>query len=161
MTPFSSKKKTLFFILIMVFPLLIISSISVSAKTSIKNSLELDLFAERYAFTPNKIIVTYGTNVTLILHSKDIIHGFFLEGYDLTQTICNEHNFTLSFIANKIGTYIFKCYEPACGPYHPYMVGSLTVIPDNQLSFQFFTVFGAFLFITSIFLLKWRKSISD
>jgi len=146
------------FILAMQSPIVFITTSSTQTVSNSVQSIELHLYAEKYEFTPNKITVPYGTNLTLILHAKDRIHGFYLEGYDVTQTICNEHDFTISFVTNKAGTFIFKCNEPACGPYHPYMVGSLTVTPDNQLSLQYVIMTFAFIVITSVFIIKWRKS---
>ncbi len=151
-------KKIVIIVLILLSPLFLVMSFNTQTNSPPKQSIIMDLNAEKYEFTPNKITVPYNTNLTLILHSKDTIHGFYLEGYDLKQTICNEHYFTLSFITNKVGTFIFKCNEPACGPYHPYMIGSLTVTPDRQLSLQYVVITFALLVVTSIFIVKWRKS---
>jgi heme/copper-type cytochrome/quinol oxidase subunit 2 len=63
------------------------------------------------------------------MHATDNIHGFWLEGYNIKQLMCEDHAFTLSFITNKAGTFLFRCSEPACGPYHPYMSGQFRVEP--------------------------------
>jgi cytochrome c oxidase subunit 2 len=139
-------------------PIILGNSLPVMAEEQVSESKEIHLYAEKYEFTPNKITIPYGTNLTLILHAKDRIHGFFLEGYDITQTMCNEHDFTITFMTNKIGTFIFKCNEPACGPYHPYMVGSITVTPNNQLTTQYVVIAIAFIIITVVFINQRRKS---
>ena len=154
-------QKRLILFLILLSQIVMINSIIATNATQPNKTVEMNLTAEKYEFSPNKITVSVGTNLTIILHSKDRIHGFYLEGYDLTQTICNEHYFTISFIANKAGTFIFKCNEPACGPYHPYMVGSLTVTPNIQMSVQSVVILIPFIFITSSFIIKWRKSIGN
>ncbi|MHA2337522.1 MAG: hypothetical protein ACXACX_09470 [Candidatus Hodarchaeales archaeon] len=95
--------------------------------------LEIHLSATSYEFSPNRIIVPLNVNLTLILHAEDKIHGFWLDSYNLKQTMCNDHDFTLSFITNKAGSFKFRCSEPACGPYHPYMTGVLKVEDDSAL----------------------------
>jgi len=120
--------------------------------------VELHLNASTYKFTPNKLVANIGYNVTIYLHALDRIHGFYLEGYDISQTMCNEHDFSISFIADKVGTFLFRCDEPACGPYHPYMVGSLTINPNNPFNIQLFIVLTSFLAINVIFYHKWRKN---
>lgn len=160
----SNKKFALFLFLIFTVSIVSLNFIiqsfqadAINNKDQELENIEFHLYAKRYEFTPNKLKVNFGTNVTIILHATDRIHGFYLEGYDITQTMCNEHDFSISFITKKVGTFIFKCNEPACGPYHPYMIGSLTVSPNNQFNFQLFVLFSSFIAINIYFYLIRRR----
>jgi heme/copper-type cytochrome/quinol oxidase subunit 2 len=116
----------------------------------------INVIATRYEFTPNRLSVPEGANVTLVLTAEDRIHGFWLEGYNIEQTMCNEHVFTLNFIADKIGSFIYRCSEPACGPYHPYMAGIIHVEEKVNLILPVI-VLPAGLFVAFITFQKYRK----
>jgi len=135
-----------------------LNSLTVESSENESKFVELHLNASTYNFTPNKLVANLGDNVTIFLHALDRIHGFYLEGYDISQTMCNEHDFSISFIANKVGTFLFRCDEPACGPYHPYMIGSFTINPNNSFNFQLFIILSSFLTINVIFYHKRRKN---
>lgn len=103
-----------------------------SFKEEISNEqLTTHLYADNYTFSPSRIIVRQGTNLTLVLHAKDTIHGFKLDQFKVESTMCTDHDFTVTFVASKVGTFLFRCSEPACGPYHPYMVGKLIIEPNT------------------------------
>jgi heme/copper-type cytochrome/quinol oxidase subunit 2 len=121
--------------------------------------LEIHLTATSYEFSPNRIIVPLNVNLTLILHAEDKIHGFWLDSYNLEQTMCNDHVFKLSFITYKAGSFKFRCSEPACGPYHPYMTGVLKVEDDSTLFFNIGIVIFGFSII-GVITFK-RRGISD
>ncbi|OLS24307.1 MAG: Nitrous-oxide reductase [Candidatus Heimdallarchaeota archaeon LC_3] len=115
--------------------------------------VEIHLTAKRYEFTPNRITVQKNVNLTLILHAEDRIHGFSLDGYNIEQTMCNDHVFTISFITNEAGTFLYRCSEPACGPYHPYMTGILNVEDNGSITYQVGIVVGSII-IVAYFSLK-------
>ena len=105
--------------------------------------------ARKYAFEPSVIRVNRGDRITLKFRSKDVTHGFFLEGYDLDARIVAENpNFLMrhpsldddyqwvdhiEFIADKEGKFYYRC-SVTCGPLHPFMQGELIVGPNRLVS---------------------------
>ena len=86
-----------------------------------------DITAQRFTYTPSQITVNRGDNVKLSLTSTDVIHGFQLDGYGITKTLNPGETVTVEFLADKVGTFEFRCNIP-CGEGHLDMKGSLTVL---------------------------------
>lgn len=82
--------------------------------------------AGNYAFSPGVIHANPGDRVTIELVSKDVVHGLYLEGYDLGITADPGQTATLSFTADKPGSFRFRC-SVTCGALHPFMIGQLKV----------------------------------
>ncbi len=101
--------------------------------------------ARRYAYDPPRITVNKGDEVHIKLSSLDVIHGFFLEGYDIDAQIepgklgfkfrhpSQTNDFSevneIVFIANKSGKYRYRCSH-TCGTMHPFMQGEFIVEPN-------------------------------
>jgi len=101
--------------------------------------------ARRYAYDPPRIIVHKGDEVHIKLSSMDVIHGFFLEGYDIDAQIepgklgfklrhpSQTEEFSevneIVFTAKKSGKYRYRCSH-TCGTMHPFMQGELIVEPN-------------------------------
>jgi len=106
---------------------------------------EFHIKAHRYAYEPARITVHKGDEVHIRLSSLDVIHGFFLEGYDIdaqiepgklgfklrhpSQTKKFSEVKEIVFIANKTGKYRYRCSH-TCGTMHPFMQGELIVEPN-------------------------------
>jgi cytochrome c oxidase subunit II len=86
----------------------------------------LRIAASQFEFSPAVISVNVGDRVTIELVSTDVVHGLYLDGYDLEVTADPGQTATLSFIADKSGTFRFRC-SVTCGPLHPFMIGKLKV----------------------------------
>lgn len=82
--------------------------------------------ASQYAFTPAVLKVNPGDQVTIELVSTDVVHGLYLDGYDLKVMADPGQTATLSFIANQSGVFRFRC-SVTCGDLHPFMIGKLYV----------------------------------
>jgi heme/copper-type cytochrome/quinol oxidase subunit 2 len=82
--------------------------------------------ASQYDFNPGVISVNKGDKVTIELASTDVVHGLYLDGYDLEVTVDPGQSASLTFIADKSGTFRFRC-SVTCGPLHPFMIGKLKV----------------------------------
>lgn len=82
--------------------------------------------ARSFAYTPSSLRVSTGDRVTLELVSMDYVHGLYLEGYNLNLTADPGQTSRLSFIADRPGTFRFRC-SVTCGALHPFMIGKLTV----------------------------------
>lgn len=88
--------------------------------------------AQRFSYTPHIIEANRGDRITLRLLSKDVHHGFYLDGYELETNARPGQEGSLQFVADKTGRFNFRC-SMTCGPFHPYMVGYLKVKPDYRL----------------------------
>jgi heme/copper-type cytochrome/quinol oxidase subunit 2 len=94
--------------------------------TGVPGSRELRIAASQYEYSPTVISVNQGDRVTIELASADVVHGLYLDGYDLEVTVDPGQTARLSFIADKSGTFRFRC-SVTCGPLHPFMIGKLKV----------------------------------
>jgi heme/copper-type cytochrome/quinol oxidase subunit 2 len=88
--------------------------------------------ASQYHFTPGVIKVNRGDLVTIELVATDVVHGLYLDGYDLELTAEPGQTARLTFVAGRAGTYRFRC-SVTCGAMHPFMVGKLRVGNDLLL----------------------------
>ncbi len=106
---------------------------------------EFNIKARQYAYEPPKIRVNKGDEVHIKLTSLDVIHGFFLEGYDIDAeiepgrpdfkvrkpSIETEFHRTpeIVFVADKTGKFRYRCSH-TCGYLHPFMLGEMIVDPN-------------------------------
>lgn len=121
--------------------------------------------AQQYHYTPRRIVVNKGDVVHITLGSADVVHGFFLEGYNIEAEIhpgkipfklrhpSAEKKFTyvkeIAFTANRAGKFRYRC-SVTCGPLHPFMQGDLIVRPNYPFYIGMGAAVGIFL---SFFLL--------
>lgn len=105
------------------------------------------IYARKYAFEPNVIRINKGDKVTIKLFSKDVTHGFYLEGYDFDAKIRPENIAfwirhpskskkyedepveSYTFAADRTGKFRYRC-SIGCGPMHPFMQGEMIVEPN-------------------------------
>src|SRR5574342_296138 len=64
------------------------------------------------------------------LVSTCVVHGLYVDGYDISVEADPGQTATLTFIANKLGSFRFRC-NVTCGAMHPFMIGKLTVGTNN------------------------------
>ncbi len=89
-------------------------------------TVEIDVVAEQFKFTPNPIRVKYGDRVVLNITSKDITHGFALPDFNINEVLNPGQTVRVEFIANKKGRFGFYCSVP-CGAGHVGMRGNVIV----------------------------------
>ncbi|HKK00891.1 MAG TPA: 4Fe-4S binding protein [Desulfuromonadales bacterium] len=111
----------------------------------------IHLTAQRYAYTPGRIFVNQGDTVIIKPSSKDVTHGFYLDGYPV-EFIFKKGNYAfqkyawkdddgkthvdwdkvsqIKFVASKAGRFDFRCTQ-VCGNLHPFMTGELIVAPND------------------------------
>lgn len=82
--------------------------------------------ASMAGFNPAAITVRPGDRVTVELVSTDVVHGLYLDGYGLSVKADPGQPATLTFVADRSGTFRFRC-SVTCGPLHPFLVGKLHV----------------------------------
>jgi heme/copper-type cytochrome/quinol oxidase subunit 2 len=89
-------------------------------------SRTLRLETGNFTFNPAVIHVNPGDQVTIELTSKDVVHGLYLDGYDLETEVEPGQTSTFTFTADRPGSFRFRC-SVTCGPLHPFMIGKLKV----------------------------------
>jgi heme/copper-type cytochrome/quinol oxidase subunit 2 len=88
--------------------------------------------ASQFSFEPGTLAVNPGDRVTLELRATDVVHGLYLDGYGISVTADPGRPATLSFVADRPGSFRFRCSVP-CGDIHPFMIGRLRVGPNLLL----------------------------
>lgn len=90
---------------------------------------EITLDARMFAFEPGRLRVNQGDRVTVILHSTDVVHGLYIDGYGIDITAEPGRPAQASFVADKLGKFRYRC-SVSCGAMHPFMIGELIVGPN-------------------------------
>ena len=88
--------------------------------------------ARQFAYSPSELKVNTGDKATIQLVSTDVVHGLYLDGYDISVQADPGQTATLTFVANKPGSFRFRC-NVTCGAMHPFMIGKLTVGTNDWL----------------------------
>jgi len=86
--------------------------------------------AGQFAYSPSELKVNPGDTVTFQLVSTDVVHGLYVDGYDVSIEADPGQTRTLSFVADKPGSFRFRC-NVTCGAMHPFMIGKLNVGSNN------------------------------
>jgi cytochrome c oxidase subunit II len=115
----------------------------VSSITPQERIFQID--ARQFAYSPAELRVNAGDKVVIQLVSTDVVHGLYVDGYDVSVEADPGQTKTLTFTANKPGSFRFRC-NVTCGAMHPFMIGKLTVGTNNWLlrsiGFAALTVIG-------------------
>lgn len=91
-----------------------------------------ELTASRFKFEPATLQVAEGDRVRLTLRSTDTEHGLEIKKLKVKVTVPKGGEpVTVEFLADKAGTYEFKCSE-YCGSGHGRMKGQIVVTPRAQ-----------------------------
>ena len=113
--------------------------------------------AGNFAYSPAILHVDTGDKVTIELASTDVVHGLYVDGYDVNVTADPGQPATLSFIADRSGTFRLRC-SVTCGALHPFMIGKLQVGSNLLLLRGIGLAFIAFL---GIFMTRLPKLITE
>jgi len=86
----------------------------------------VEIFVERFSFTPSEFRVNAGAPVEIRLRSDDTDHGFRIVGTDVNVTIPKRGKgiATVTFVPPQAGKYVFECSK-LCGAGHAFMRGTL------------------------------------
>ena len=96
------------------------------APPSVPTVKSFTITASQWSFSPNTITVKQGDTVRLRATSLDVAHGILIDEYDINKVVNPNETVTIEFIADKKGTFTFRC-SVQCGGGHPTMRGQLIV----------------------------------
>jgi len=88
--------------------------------------------ARQYAYSPSELNVNPGDTVTIQLVSADVVHGLYVDDYDISVEADPGQTTPLTFTADHPGSFRFRC-NVTCGAMHPFMIGKLNVGSNNWL----------------------------
>jgi polyferredoxin len=155
-------RKKIFIILLLTFELAIIIPMTIAMLPKKKTIRHISINAEKFKYSPSKIIVNKGDIIDLKFSTFDVTHGLYLDGYpieliaskgttfrkiysvqDLNKT--SEHGVnslgknwarisSIKFTASKSGKFVYRCTK-ICGNLHPFMTGELIVKPNTYYHF--------------------------
>ena len=87
---------------------------------------EAYLLAQTWVFSPATVTVPVGSEVTFYLTSKDVQHGFYLQGTNINMMVLPGQVSKLTATFDTPGEHYFICHE-YCGVGHQTMYGKLVV----------------------------------
>lgn len=88
--------------------------------------------ASQFAYSPEELSANPGDTVVIQLVSMDVVHGLYIDGYNLSIEADPGQTKTLTFTANKAGAFRIRC-NVTCGAMHPFMIGKLDVGANTTL----------------------------
>lgn len=124
------KKNRAWFVLALVGLLVALAPLPLSLTPPIQRHFRVE--ARSFEYTPAVLRVNPGDRVTIELVPMDVVHGIYIDGYDLELHADPGQTGELTFIADHPGTFRFRC-SVTCGALHPFMIGKLQVGPNSLL----------------------------
>jgi heme/copper-type cytochrome/quinol oxidase subunit 2 len=87
----------------------------------------VEMVAERFTFTPSRIVVPVGTTVEIRIRSEDTDHGFHIVGEgNVIIPKRRRGEAVVVFEADEVGEFRFECSK-LCGAGHNFMRGEIIV----------------------------------
>lgn len=102
------------------------------AKNPLSTEQSINLFASQFEFTPGRLEVNQGDTISISLQAKDVVHGLYLDGYDIETRVTPGVTQHIEFTADQVGKFRYRC-SVTCGALHPFMIGELVVRPNSPL----------------------------
>jgi len=98
--------------------------------------------ASQFAYSPGTLRVNPGDRVTIDLVATDVVHGIYIDSYNIKAGADPGQTTRLTFTADRPGLFRFRCLVP-CGQLHPFMIGKLQVGSNGLfLRAAFLAAFG-------------------
>lgn len=135
------------FLLLMVMAGLVVAFAPLPVQLITPQERTFRIEARQFTYSPSEVKVNPGDTVTIQLVSTDVVHGLYVDGYDISVEADPGQSATLTFVADKPGSFRFRC-NVTCGAMHPFMIGKLTVGRNDWL---YRSIGLAILSITSFF----------
>ena len=89
-------------------------------------TLEVQIVASMFAFTPNAVHVPAGRAVRFRLTSADVVHGFMVSGTNANAMLMPGYVTQFTTVFSRPGDYLIVCHE-FCGNGHHTMFGRIIV----------------------------------
>lgn len=121
-----------FSILLFLMAGLVVAFVPLTASPVTPQERTFQIDARQYAYSPSELQVNQGDTVTMKLVSMDVVHGLYVDGYDMSVEADPGQSAILTFIADKAGSFRFRC-NVTCGAMHPFMIGKLNVGTNDWL----------------------------
>jgi heme/copper-type cytochrome/quinol oxidase subunit 2 len=138
------------FLLLLVMAGLVVAFAPLPVRSIAPQERTFRIEARQFAYSPSELKVNTGDTITIQLVSTDVVHGLYMDGYDVSIEADPGQTKTLSFVADKPGSFRFRC-NVTCGAMHPFMIGKLTVGTNSwlfrSLGLATLAVFGAIISI--------------
>ena len=96
-----------------------------------KAEARVTVVAQAWNFNPAEIVLPAGAVTTFYLTSRDVLHGFQVEGTDINVELIPGEISTLSYTFNEPGVYRTTCNE-YCGFGHQNMMGVVRVLAPGE-----------------------------
>jgi heme/copper-type cytochrome/quinol oxidase subunit 2 len=119
-------------LLLLVMAGLVVAFVPLPVRSIAPQERTFRIEARQFAYSPSEFKVNSGDTVTLQLVSQDVVHGLYVDGYDISVEADPGQTKTLTFVADKPGSFRFRC-NVTCGAMHPFMIGKLTVGTNEWL----------------------------
>jgi heme/copper-type cytochrome/quinol oxidase subunit 2 len=121
-----------FSLLLMVMAGLAVAFVPLPVPSSTHQERTIRIEASQFSYAPSEIQINPGDTVNIQLVSTDVVHGLYVDGYDISVEADPGQTATLTFIADRSGAFRFRC-SVTCGAIHPFMIGKLTVGSNHWL----------------------------
>jgi cytochrome c oxidase subunit II len=93
--------------------------------------VQVSLVAQAFSFSPERIVVPLGAEVTFYLTARDVIHGWQVDRTNLNVIVIPGEIAVLRYTFTRPGTYRVVCNE-YCGIGHQNMLGAIEVVSASQ-----------------------------
>lgn len=91
-----------------------------------RNQYTAHFLAQTWFFTPKEIRVPQGADVTFVVTSKDVIHGFIIQEHNINMMLIPGQISRASATFDRPGEYLIICHE-YCGSGHHTMYATVIV----------------------------------
>ena len=115
-----------FILLLLVMAGLVVAFVPLPVQPITPQERTFRIDARQFAYSHSELKVNAGDKVTFQLVSTDVVHGLYVDGYDVSVEADPGQTATLTFVADKPGSFRFRC-NVTCGAMHPFMIGKLDV----------------------------------
>ena len=121
-----------FFLLLYVMAGLVVAFAQLPVRHIAPQERTFRIEARQFAYSPSELEANPGDTVTIQLVSTDVVHGLYIDGYDISVEADPGQSATLTFTADKPGSFRVRC-NVTCGAMHPFMIGKLNVGENHWL----------------------------
>ena len=108
-------------LLLLVMAGLVVAFAPLPVPTTTPQERTFEIDAHQFAYSPSEFHVNPGDTVTIQLVSTDVVHGLYVDDYDISIEADPGQSATLTFVADKPGSFRFRC-NVTCGAMHPFIL---------------------------------------